>query len=58
MVIRQASLGAFLENRNNISQFYISTLSAIPDAKEVSKIISSGFDRTAVFKSLRISRLI
>ena len=37
---------------------FISVLSTIPDAKEVSKIISSGFDRTAVFKSLRISRLI
>ena len=34
------------------------SVSTIPDAKEVLKIISSGFDRTAVFKSLRISTVI
>ena len=37
---------------------FISVLRTIPDVKEVLKIISSGFDRTAVFKSLRISKVI
>ena len=44
----------FLKTRIVLANF-ISV--SIPDAKEL-KIISSGFDRTAVFKSLRISTVI
>ena len=45
----------FLKTRIVLANF-ISV--SIPDAKEELKIISSGFDRTAVFKSLRISTVI
>ena len=46
----------FLKTRIVLANFI--SVSTIPDAKEVLKIISSGFDRTAVFKSLRISTVI